>query len=416
MSHLASSTTPLRTSRSSAHTGRLALAQIFAVCLFLTPLLYSNDQDEYKVLKIMAVAMISVCAIVYTRSRIRSWTMPSIAFAYAAVLILQSIAVVTADLRFNIQYAAVFAAAIIPSIAIEALPVKKKVLEQVIGIAFATLSLIILANIFGGRILGFGESFEGLQGGRNFGFLGDSITPVIILPLLYFLLRRNLIGAALMILCLILTGGKAGGLMLIAALFLIPLFVLRGPLRYFLLGLGAAGIYFLYPYVAELLESDKLQYSWNTRQLSYEIGIRLFTESPIWGVGVNQSMEGMSARAELDAHLRGLTRYWVVGQIHNSFVRSMAETGLIGLSVLIVFCAIIIRRALAAGELAVRTAQSPAQALALAGALWVIAFIVCNQGVGWFEHVHPQFAWLLMISSASLKAAEFSTHASRWVR
>jgi hypothetical protein len=29
----------------------------------------------------------------------------------------------------------------------------------------------------------------------------------------------------------------------------------------------------------------------------------------------------------------------------------------------------------------------------------VISFIVGYQGVGWFDHGHPQFAWLLMFSS-----------------
>lgn len=381
------------------------LAPPMALFLLLFPFAYSDDNDLFRTYKVLGIAAIALGFgfVVAARYRLR----PEMLFLalYSALLILQQLVISSGDLLFGAQYALVMIAAFVPALTLYAVSWDINRIEKLWDLAIRILAVVIVTNTFLARLFGFGESFSG-AGGRYFGYLGDSISPVIVFPTLYFILGRRYLWAAACIGALLITGGKAALLMLGLALALIPL--TRFPTFVVILGLFAFVVIglWLYPAVTALLESDHLVYSWNTRLLTYEIGWRHFQESPVWGVGINQSMVGLKAEAQNLAGIRGMTRYWDVGQVQNSFIRSLAETGIIGFSLLAFLCGLLISRALKTVNTARRHPRSNVRSMAIAGACWVVAFITSYQGVGWFEHIHPQFAWLLTFSAASTVAGD----------
>lgn len=379
--------------------------------LFLIPFAYSNDNDLFRTQKVMLVGAVALGFgfVLAARYRLR----PEMLFLalYGALLTLQQLVIPNGDVLFGLQYAVVMTAAFLPALTLAAVPWDLNRIERLWDLAIRTIAVVIVANILASRLLGVGETFSG-SGGRYFGYLGDSISPVIVFPILYFILSRRLLWAGACLGALWLTGGKAALVMLALALLLIPLTRFRP----FVVVLGliafvAVGLW-LYPTVASVLESDHLVYSWNTRLLSYEIGWRHFQDSPIWGVGINQSMVGLKAEAQNLAGIRGMTRYWDVGQVQNSFLRTLAETGVIGFCLLLFFCGLLIVRALKTIRTARRHPRSNVRSVAVAGACWTVAFITSYQGVGWFEHVHPLFAWLLLVSAASTAAGDALQHFS----
>lgn len=376
-----------------------------AFFLFLIPFAYSNDNDLFRTQKVMLVGAVALGFgfVMAGRYRFR----PELVFLalYGALLTLQQLVIPNGDLVFGLQYAVVMAAAFLPALTLAAVPWDLNRMERLWDLAIRVITVVIVANILASRLFGLGETFSG-SGGRYFGYLGDSISPVIVFPALYFILSRRLLWAGACLGALWLTGGKAALLMLALALALIPLTRFRS----FVVVLGliafvVVGVW-LYPTVASVLESDHLVYSWNTRLLSYEVGWRHFQDSPIWGVGINQSMIGLKTEAQNLADIRGMTRYWDVGQVQNSFLRTLAETGVIGFCLLLFFCGLLITRALRTIRAARRHPRSNVRSIAIAGSCWTVAFITSYQGVGWFEHVHPLFAWLLLFSAASTVAGD----------
>ncbi|MBN8528761.1 MAG: O-antigen ligase family protein [Caulobacterales bacterium] len=373
--------------------------------LFLIPFAYSDDNDLLRAPKVVLVGVVALCFgfVMAGRYRVR----PEMIFLmlYGALLTLQQLVIPNGDLVFGLQYAVVMVAAFLPALTLAAVPWDLNRIERLWDLAIRVITVVIVVNSLLSRLFGLGETFSG-SGGRYFGYLGDSISPVIVFPTLYFILSRRLLWAGACLLALWLTGGKAALVMLGLGLLLIPLtrfrpfVVILGLIAFVVIGL------WLYPTVASVLESDHLVYSWNTRLLSYEIGWRHFQDSPVWGVGINQSMIGLQAEAQNLAGIRGMTRYWDVGQVQNSFLRTLAETGTIGFVLLLSFCGLLIIRALKTIRTARRHPRSNVRSIAIAGACWTVAFITSYQGVGWFEHVHPLFAWLLLFSAASTTAGD----------
>lgn len=383
------------------------LAPLLALFLFLVPFVYSDDNDLFRAQKVMVVGVIALGLgfVIAAKYRLK----PEVLFLalYSALLVLQQLVISGGSVIFGAQYGLVMIAAFLPALTLSAVSWELERMERLWDLAIRIIAVIIVVNIVLSRLFGFGETFSaggGSGAGRFFGYLGDSISPVIVFPILYFLLGRRFLWAGACFGALLLTGGKAALLMLALALALLPLTRFRpAVVTLGLIAFVVIGVW-LYPIVAATLESEHLIYSWNTRALSYEIGWRRFTDSPIWGVGINQSMVGLKTEAQNLAGIRGMTRVWAVGQVQNSFLRSLAETGVIGFSLLIFLCGLLIGRALKTIRAARRQPRSNVRTLAIAGSCWVVAFITSYQGVGWFEHVHPQLAWMLLISAASTTA------------
>ncbi|HEY8618265.1 O-antigen ligase family protein [Phenylobacterium sp.] len=375
-------------------------------CLLLAPFIYSNDNSNYRAYEVLAVGITIAVLALLTPLRMRRQAEWFIVGGYALLLIIQQLALTYGSIRFGAQYALVMIFAFAPAWAVHSIQWRPQDFAISWDFAIRLASAFLLVNLVGSRLFGFGEIASGMQGQRYFGFLGDSISPILAFPLLYFLVRRQFLWVSAMGLGMLLTGGKAALVMLVVALCLMlltktPWLVRLASLPVFIF-VGA----FASPKIMALLGSPAVQYSWNTRLLSYELGWRLFLKSPVFGVGINQSMVNLAPQADALAGSRGMTRYWIVGQIHNAFIRTMAETGVLGLIALLSLCVLLSARAFVALERVQSTPSAAARGIIVAGSVWTIAFITTYQSVGWFEHGHPQLAWLLLISSTSYAASQ----------
>ena len=369
---------------------------------FLIPLSYSIDNDPYRTWEVLFWGGFTMLLSFSSSARFRTEPKLIVIFAYAAVLIFQQFLIPDGRPWFGAQYALVFAAAMLPSIVLRWLSWSMDDFNRYWHAAIRGLSLVILVNVGGGFLLGWGELYLGGQsGGRYFGYLGDAISPVIVFPLIYFFLERRYGWMALMLGALMLTGGKTAMLLLVAAPFLMVVVRMR-PLMQFLaicavLAFVLISESLLNELVLAVWNDPHTSYSINTRQLSNEAGWDYFKSSPIWGIGINQSIIYVTPDADALARYNVITAYWPVYQIHNAFIRALAETGVIGLGVLVGLCVLLIRRSLSALRIASDSAPSRCRSIVISGGIWTVLFISVYQSTGWFEHGHPQFAWLLVI-------------------
>ena len=391
-----------------------ALAFIF----FLIPLPYSIDNDPYRAWEVFFWGGFTLL-IALSRSAHLSVKPEFVAIlSYSTVLILQQFFIPDGQLWFGAQYALVFAMAFFPSLVLGWLPWSINDFNRHWDGAIKGLSLIITINILGSRLFEFGEHYKnGPSVARSFGFLGDSITPVILFPLIYFFLERKYLWSILMIAVLLLTGGKMAALLLFIAPIFLASLKMRPIIRFILiwctpiiaLAMESSLNNFLLSYFAD----QNYAYSYNTRMLSIILGLEYFYNSPIWGVGINQSMGTIITDAEILAHYQYITEYWPVYQIHNAFVRALAETGMLGFGVLVGLCLLLIGRMFRALRVALDQPPSRCRSMVLAGGIWTVLFIVGYQSTGWFEHGHPQFAWLLIIAALTSVGARTLTLAPK---
>jgi len=331
---------------------------------------------------------------------------------YAAVLLLQQYLIPDGQLWFGAQYASGFSLQFGSSLACDKLDivVDGRLLTVVGTSAIKALSLVFLVSILGSFLLGWGEShIGGLAGGRYFGYLGDSISPVLVFPLIYFFLERRYGWVILMLGMMLLTGGKAAAVLLAAVPFFMLSLRLRPLVQFIVISAITLTALLLDASFSDLMRAITndpfLSYSANTRTLSIEVGLEYFKDSPIWGIGINQSMLEISSDSDTMASRAGIIEYWPVEQIHNPFIRALAETGVIGFSVLVGLCVLLIRRAFSALRVATGSVPSRCRSIVIAGGIWTVLFIVFYQSTGWFEHGHPQFAWLLTIAAITSVAA-----------
>lgn len=381
-----------------------------AFLFFLIPLSYSIDNDPYRSWEVLIWSGVALAIAARKSVKLKIEAEFIVGAGYALVLILQQFFIDGGRPWFGIQYAAVFIAAILPSVVLRKTGWTIDKFEMNFDKALRILSIVIAVNIFGGRFFGWGEVFVGgVQDGRFFGYLGDSISPVIVMPLAYFFFERRYIWMALMLSCLMLTGGKAATFLLLSMpvlLFLMRMNYFAKIVAFFTLAVSAIMLEALSVSVLNYIQdSQMLSFSLNTRIISFEAGLRYFLESPMWGVGINQSMSYINLDADVIAMQNGISQYWPVHQVHNAFVRALAETGIIGFGILVLFCLILMRRAMIALRIAAKTRPSKCRSLVMSCSLWTVLFIITYQSTGWFEHGHPQFAWLLILAAVSSAGA-----------
>ena len=401
-----------------------SLRKFIPVAFVLIPITYSIDNDPYRTWEVLFWAG-SACALgLMSGARLRMLPEAIIIISYAGVLIFQQLFIPSGRIFFGLQYAIVFTAAFIPWIIMRSIKWDINEFGSIWDRAVKILSIIVILNIFGGRIFGWGESyFDGASAGRYFGFLGDSISPVILFPLIYFILERRYGWSAIMLSTILLTGGKAAIVLLLLAPPVMALSRLRllGQTSALLLIMPLA--FFMEPifdqFISLILYDHRLSYSFNTRILSFELGWYYFLSSPIWGLGINQSMIVIEKDADALAYHYGMIDYYPVEQVHNAFVRALAETGILGFSVLVCLSVLLVFRGLRSLRKAAESAPSQTRSLVIASGIWTVLFVVGYQSTGWFEHGHPQFAWVLMLSFLSVLGAKYllpSPAPSFWLR
>jgi len=373
--------------------------------LLFSPLIFSFDGDRFRAWEVAAVGL---AFLAFSYRWVGTWRLDPVLWAggiFGLVVVLQQPFVYHGSLAFGAKYAGIFMLMFFPGVYVASRRWSMVDFEASWDRAILALTIIVVANYGLSLMLGVGQIYSTATSSRSFGFLGDSFTPVLNFLILYFCIQRRWAWALVVTAALLITGGKAAIVMLLlgGAIY----YGVFGSLKIRLLAIVAAGVavvLFASPALT-FLRTDAVIYSWNTRLLSYRIGMRLFLDNPLTGVGINGSMKYLHVLGAAEADARGVTKIFGVYQIHNSFVRTLAETGVAGFTAFCVFCVVIVGRALRMFWVAHAEAPSRARALALASGVWVISFVTFYQSVGWFEQGHPQLAWLLLISGAGLGAA-----------
>jgi hypothetical protein len=385
---------------------------VLSCVLVLSPLLYAIDNDPYRAWEVAFVGIV----ILWIANAIPfhgRWTGEMMTLvAYSAILVFQQLFVPNGSLWFGAKYAVSMTTVFIPIWVISSLQWKLSDFSGTWDRAIRIVAAIAVINFGASYALGIGEI---RPGGRAFGYLGDSFTPILIFLILYFLFQRNYGWSLAVFSALVVTQGKAAAITLLFALglhaFLASRYAFlasRGITRVLLilatvLSILVVGLFA----IRTALSIEVIDMSLTTRLMSYERGLMLSERYPAFGVGINQSMKGALESGQALARLANIRSFDAGNsQIDNAFLRTMAETGVFGLAVLIALCGILLRRALFSIRVVWHAPSSRVRALVLASGIWVISFITTYQFVGWFEAGHPQMTWLLLISAAGYAASQ----------
>ncbi len=372
----------------------------------IAPLLYANDGDPYRAYEVALIGMLLLliavtCNDSFTFRRAPGNTWIALIVLYVAVQPLFG----AGDAVFNVKYALALLMAFAPLFALQALgpygPQGRRYCDRVLRMIFWLMATSIVVSYATGA----GEVFEGasLLQRRAFGWLGDSIGPAFVFFAFYFMFARRRIGLAAALLCLLLMQAKMSILMLL--LGLLVLFLLRQRRNKLVVGSGLA-FALLVAYSSPLwfgwlakVAINNLDYSINNRLLSFAAGLLYFQRSPVFGVGVDQTTALLFNEFDLRslASFSEGTVYYEVLQIQNTFIRTAAELGIVGLILLVGLCVAILREAFRVLMLETALPYRAIAPLAAASALWLVTFIVFHQTTGWFQTGHPQLAWLVVI-------------------
>jgi O-antigen ligase len=382
----------------------------FFLLLFFSPLLYSFDNDPLREEKILAVAaaatlFLSIC-IVRKRLLITNIKEIIIILLFSFLVIGQQFFIANGSFSFGIKYALVLSATFIPYWATQTLRLSGPELKRTTTIAIGLLFLVTVITISSSYVFGLGEVH--LRDGsvaRAFGWLGDSFTPVIVFLVVYYFLQQKYLFAALSVGTLLMTGGKAATLMLIAIPAVLVFSKTSLKMKVTVTVIGLASLLVLFRLAAPIFENTRdlpvFEYSFNTRLLSIYNGFDYFVGAPWTGVGINQSMKFVEVDSAGLATSLGIDSYYEVYQIHNAIVRTAAETGIPGLALLFLFFYVLVTGAYRRLRDSQNIADPDQRVIVLASSLWVISFVLFYQGTGWFEAGHPQLTWLLLFATLS---------------
>jgi O-antigen ligase len=374
--------------------------------LITTPLLYSADGDANRSFKVIAVGAIFLVLCIGSFQRLGLWIRTGlIAIAFACGLIaIQPVFVADLSYQFNVNFAIVLFCSALPIIAAGGAGGAPRFNSQLAGVLINTLIYVSTGSIIVSSITGLGEVYlgAGVGQGRAFGWLGDSFSPVVVFFIFYTALARNYFGLAVSVVCLVLVmqAKMAVGMVVFGAgLYLL---IFGSSFVRILVLLALVGCLAAIPEMEQwaLGNLHNFDYTLNTRLLSIEAGLDFAASSPWFGVGVNQTYAILSqASGDFAREYWGASEaYYDFFQIHNSFVRTVAEQGAVGLCLLVLFCAILVRNGYGALAAASRGGSRVEKALLAASGLWVMSFILFYQTTGWYEPGHPQLAWLVTIS------------------
>lgn len=372
----------------------------------VAPLLYANDGDPYRAYEVALIGMLLLviavtCNDSFTFRRAPGNTWIVLLVAYVAVQPLFG----AGDAAFNVKYALALLMAFAPLFALQALGPYgvqgRRHCDRVLRLMF----WLIAASIAVSYATGAGEVYEGasLLQRRAFAWLGDSIGPAFVFFAFYFMFSGRRISLAAALLCLLLMQAKMSILMLL--LGLLVLYLLRHRRNRILLATGIAFallVAYSAPFWAGWLAEvaiNNLDYSINNRLLSFAAGLLYIQRSPIVGVGIDQTTALLLNEFDLRslASFSEDTVYYEILQIQNTFIRTAAELGIVGLVLLLGLCVAILRVSLRVLMLETTLPYRAMAPLAAASALWLVTFIVFHQTTGWLQTGHPQLAWLVVI-------------------
>ena len=146
--------------------------------------------------------------------------------------------------------------------------------------------------------------------------------------------------------------------------------------------------------------------SGSRRIMSMVAGLIIVQENPVGGVGFWRSRQKISEIAEQDP--LGLGRLlsdgrvsWSkVNAVQNAPIRVLAETGVVGLFLFIIFCfsvlAIFFKHLFARHKTGIDSGKS----IGVSMSVWGVSFVIVNQTVAWMDPAHLQLIWLSLCAGS----------------
>lgn len=387
---------------------RPAVVRTFFFLLILSNLMFSLTALEWIEEGVVAIAIVAL--LFFTALMQRSLLISNlgeiiVVVLFAAFVIAQQYYLANGDVSFGIKWALTLLATFVPYWIARSLGrVEASGLERTVANALAVLLIVTTTTVVISYLFEQGEVHVQPSGlVRAFGWLGDSFSPVLVFFIFYYFFRRQYLVVALSLIVLLMTVAKSALLMLVlspvAFIFNAASAKIKIALSgfYFILLFGLVA--FSAPIFEKMDDLFQMDYSYYTRALSVYSGLSYFTSAPLTGIGINQSLLSIERDAREHADRLGIDTYFNVLHIDNSIVRVAAETGLLGLALLLALLYFMLRaafRTLRAGQ---EIANPRERAIVVASSLWVIGFVLFYQTTGWFEAGHPQLAWLLLFAT-----------------
>ena len=352
----------------------------------------------------MLVAMLSIA--LFGRSRISSSILPDVflVVGYSSLLVIQQFFIPGGTFNFGLNFFVATVAAFMPCWMIRTTERYCPHITKPIQSGIMVLFWVAFLSIATSFLFGIGERYAngGILGARAFGLLGDSFSPVNVFLVLFFIFNRQFTFAAMVVVLMLMTGGKSALLMLIISLMLHIFFVSRSVVAKIFLAVGMLILALFQFEMVDILNSvQNFQFSFNNRLFSIEVGLNYFRENPWFGIGINQALHRIGDDVDALARQLGETQYFPVYQIHNAYIRSLAETGAIGFMCLAGLVLFWVSKSVGAIRVARGVPRSVERSITLASSYWIISFTLAYQSTGWFLSGHPQLAWLLIFFTFS---------------
>jgi O-antigen ligase len=383
---------------------RIPTVKLLLALLIFSPLVYSKDGDPYRAFEVVIVGILFLLIAIPNMLRLALWVRSGtvVMLAIALLIAVQPAFIAGAGLFYNLKFMVVLLFCFLPTLylsnchparAAGAMVFVPKALRGLFGVSMISLIVSSMAGV--GEVYTEGGALQQ----RAFSWLGDSFSPVMVFFLYYYAFRRNAMGFFLSAACLVAVMQAKMAIVMAALGYMVYLFLFgRRRVRLFLIAVTVLGVLFL-PVIFELAVANlhNFEYSLNNRLLSFNAGLGFFSSSPWFGVGANQSFTLLSNGFDvstLDRYDSGMPFYEFF-QIHNSFLRILAELGIGGFLLFVAFCMGIVRRSYIILTSAHASPPSDARLLLMACALWLISFVLFYQTTGWFEPGNPQLSWLV---------------------
>lgn len=256
------------------------------------------------------------------------------------------------------------------------------------------IHLLLLLNYFSGMMYGIGEIHQGIVFTRYFGIISDSFTPVLAFTTAYQLTKRSWLLYLGGTVALLSTEAKSAILyfLIMNLFYFIKLsvkkrsaMVLGVVLSIFVLAGLILGIMLL-KQSAYLFDIEVFLKSVSQRLTSLSFAVDLWSQHPVMGVGINQSMEILKTADVVENYEKDFEVY----KVENNYFRLLVDLGLIGFLVWVTFNVSLFFKLL--GEMRGTT-----------NFLFVnsLIFLLSYQTTAWFDIGQPQmyfFFGLLFLS------------------
>lgn len=378
--------------------------KVLLVLLIFTPLIYSMDNDPYRAYKVITIGVLFLLIATPNLLRKSLWISNGLFYIIPLTLFIavQPIFVQGALIGYNLNYIVVLLSCFIPSLYLSSLnfdriPNLDTFIQKLLEILFVVAVVSLVISIF----TGYGEFYlgDGVLQRRAFAWLGDSFSPVMVFFLYYYSFMRMKSRAIISAICLlfVMQAKMAMGVAILGYLTYKWIFGSN------LVRISIAAIIAVLIFSAEIIYGEitsgihNYDFTFNNRLLSYQAALEFFKSSPLFGVGANQTFKLLTTGFDpsiLKSYESNMAFYEFY-QIHNSYLRILAELGFVGFIFLLAFVVAIVRRSFFILKSVRVLKSSENRSLTMACCLWLISFVLFYQTTGWFEPGHPQLAWLV---------------------